>query len=86
MWPGGVVVLAEVLDKEAGLGQDPELLAVDTLVPEAATEALHEPAFPRTGRNNIDRFDVLVRQPALGNLTTHANPLPLKGRLCERLN
>ena len=41
------------------------MLAVEALVPEATVEALHKPVFPRTGRGNIDRLDVLVRQPAL---------------------
>ncbi len=45
MWPGRVVVLAEIFDDHAGLGQGPELFAVEAPVPEAAVDALHKTVF-----------------------------------------
>lgn len=61
---GGVVVLAEVFD-DACFGERPKLLPVETLVAEAAVDTLHKAAFPRTGGRDIDRFDVMVGQPAI---------------------
>ena len=65
MGSGSVVVLAEVFDDDASLGESPELLAVETLVAEATVEAFDKTVFSRTGGRDIDRFDVLVREPVL---------------------
>lgn len=53
MGPLRVVVLAEVFDHDARLGQRPQLLAIETLVAEAAVEAFHEPVLPWTGRGDV---------------------------------
>ena len=42
MRPLGVVVLAEIFDDDTGLGQRPELLAVQAFVAEARVERFDE--------------------------------------------
>ena len=49
MRPLGVVVLAEIFDDDTGLGQRPELLAVQAFFAEAAVDGLHEAVMPGTG-------------------------------------
>ena len=65
MRPLSVVVLAEVFDDDAGLGEGPELFAVEALIAEATVEAFDEPIFPRAGRGDVDGLDGLLRQPLL---------------------
>ena len=42
MWALLVVTVSEVLDDDSGLGESPELLAVEAFIAEAAVEGFHE--------------------------------------------
>ena len=44
-----VVLVSVVLDDDAGLGQGPELLAIEALIPEATVEGLDEAVLPQAG-------------------------------------
>ena len=65
MRPLGLVVLAEVFDDDTGLGQRPELLAVQAFVAEAGVERFHKAVLPRARWGDVDGLDFLFRQPAL---------------------
>lgn len=56
----GIVVLAEVSDKDGRFGDGLELLAVEERIAEA-----FDNQFPRTGRGDIDRLNFLLHQPLL---------------------
>lgn len=60
MRPLGIVVLAEVSDKDGRFGDGLELLAVEERIAEA-----FDNQFPRTGRGDIDRLNFLLHQPLL---------------------
>lgn len=53
--PLGIVVLAEVSDKDGRFGDGLELLAVEERIAEA-----FDNQFPRTGRGDIDRLKFLL--------------------------
>ena len=59
--PHGVVLDPEVLDDDAGLGEGPELFAVEALIAEAGVERFHEAILPRTGWGDVDRLNILLR-------------------------
>ena len=65
MRPRGVVVLAEVFDDDTGLGQGPELLAVQAFVAEAGVERFHKAVLPRARRGDVDGLDFLLCSLAL---------------------
>jgi hypothetical protein len=67
--PAGVVLLAEVLDHDAGFGEGPELFAVEALVAESAVKALHEAILPGAAGINVNGADALLRQPALDGVS-----------------
>src|SRR5208282_6224792 len=48
--------------------QGPQLFPVQTFVPKTTMKAFHKSVLPRTARLNVDRLDVILRQPPLHDL------------------
>ena len=65
MRPLLVVSVSVVFDHDAGLGQGPELLAVEALIPEAPVEGFHETILPGAPRLDVDGLDLVLGQPVL---------------------
>ena len=65
MGPLGVVVLTEVFDHDPGLGEGPELLAVEAFIAEAGVERFDEAVLPRACRGDVEGLDFLLCEPAL---------------------
>ena len=63
--PLGVVVLTEVFDHDPGLGEGPELLAVEAFIAEAGVERFDEAVLPRACRGDVEGLDFLLCEPAL---------------------
>ncbi len=66
--PQPVVSARIICDHHSCFRQRPQLFPIQTFVPKPAMKALHKAVLPRTGRLNVDRFDVMLGQPPLHNL------------------
>jgi hypothetical protein len=75
VWPTLVVFVTIVFDHHARFCQRPESLSVQTLVAEATVEALHEAVLPRATRLNVDRLNLVLRQPSLDRLRDELGPV-----------
>ena len=60
-----VVLFPVIFDDNAGLGQGPELLAVEALVAEAAVEGFYEAVLPWAARLDVEGLYLVCCQPAL---------------------
>ena len=75
MRPEGVVFPAVILDHHAGFGECPELLPVEAFIAEASMEALHVAVLPRAPWIDVDRLDLVLREPRLDGLGDELTPV-----------
>jgi len=78
VWPELVVFLSKVTHHHARLGQRPQLLLVQTLVPEPVMGVFHKPFLPRAAGLIVNRLDPILPQPALHILAINSKPLLLR--------
>ena len=78
--PLDILVLTEIFDHDPGLGEGPELLAVEAFFAEAGVERFHKAVLPRARRGDIEGLDILLCEPALSSLAMNSV------RLSERMN
>ena len=71
----GVVFPAVIFDYHTCFGEGPELLPVEAFVTQASMEALHIAVLPWAARINVDRLDLVLREPRLDGLGDELTPI-----------
>jgi len=70
-----IVFAAVVSDHHARFRQRPQLLPIQALVPEAPVKTFHKAVLPRTTWLDVNRLDMVFRQPPLHDLGDELRPV-----------